>query len=142
ALTHYRDRLEADPARLETVEARLAKVRALARRHAVADEALHEVASELARRIAELDCGGESLEALEARTARAEGAYFAAAERLSTDRAKTAKALAKKATAQLRELGMPHGELIIELEPKPRERADGTGLERIDIQVRLNPGQA
>src|SRR5690606_8574429 len=32
-LTHYRDRLEADPARLETVEARLAKARALARRH-------------------------------------------------------------------------------------------------------------
>jgi DNA repair protein RecN (Recombination protein N) len=142
SLSHYRDRLEADPARLEKVEARLAKVRALARRHGVADEALHEVASELQRRIADLDGGGESLAALEARVAHADNAYFAAAQRLSAGRGKAAKALSKKATAQLRELGMPHGELRVELEPKPRERADGTGLERVDIQVRLNPGQA
>jgi DNA repair protein RecN (Recombination protein N) len=142
SLSHYRDRLEADPARLEKVEARLAKVRALAHRHGVADEALHEVASELQRRIADLDGGGESLAALEARVAHAEDAYFGAAERLSADRGKAAKTLSKKATAQLRELGMPHGELRVELEPKPRERADGTGLERVDLQVRLNPGQA
>ncbi len=37
---------------------------------------------------------------------------------------------------------MPHGEFRVDLEAKPDERADGTGLERIEFQVRLNPGQA
>jgi DNA repair protein RecN (Recombination protein N) len=37
---------------------------------------------------------------------------------------------------------MPHGEFRVDLEPKPEERADATGLERVEFQVRLNPGQA
>ena len=36
---------------------------------------------------------------------------------------------------------MPHGEFHVELQPKPLERADGNGLERIEFQVKLNPGQ-
>jgi DNA repair protein RecN (Recombination protein N) len=35
---------------------------------------------------------------------------------------------------------MPHGEFRVELEPKPLERADATGLERVEFQVKLNPG--
>src|SRR5690606_19221968 len=40
ALMHYRDRLEPDPQRLEALETRLAKIRSLARRHGVSDDAL------------------------------------------------------------------------------------------------------
>ena len=36
---------------------------------------------------------------------------------------------------------MPHGEFRVELEPKPEGRADGTGLERCEFEVKLNPGQ-
>jgi DNA repair protein RecN (Recombination protein N) len=43
-------------------------------------------------------------------------------------------------TAELGELGMPNGELRVELEPKPVGRADATGLERVELQVKLNPG--
>ncbi|HEX5418449.1 MAG TPA: AAA family ATPase, partial [Gammaproteobacteria bacterium] len=39
-LLRYRDRLEADPARLDAVETRLARIRVLARRHAVSDDEL------------------------------------------------------------------------------------------------------
>jgi DNA repair protein RecN (Recombination protein N) len=35
---------------------------------------------------------------------------------------------------------MPHGEFRVELEDKPVERADATGLERVEFQVKLNPG--
>ena len=35
---------------------------------------------------------------------------------------------------------MPHGEFRVELEEKPVERADATGLERVEFQVKLNPG--
>ena len=36
---------------------------------------------------------------------------------------------------------MPHGLFQVDVQPKPRERADATGLERIEFQIRLNPGQ-
>jgi DNA repair protein RecN (Recombination protein N) len=35
---------------------------------------------------------------------------------------------------------MSHGELRVELQPKPVERADATGSERVEFQVKLNPG--
>ncbi len=140
-LTHYRDRIEADPERLDRVEARLAKIRALARKHATTDEQLHERLAELRIRIDELDGGEEALEALAAKAEKAHQRYFELAEELSAGRGKQAKALAKAVSSQLRELGLPHGEFRVALESKPRERADGTGLERIEFQVRLNPGQ-
>ena len=36
---------------------------------------------------------------------------------------------------------MPHGEFEVALERKPDERADATGIERVEFQVKLNPGQ-
>jgi DNA repair protein RecN (Recombination protein N) len=140
-LSRYRDRIEADPARLEWLESRLARIRSLCRRHGVGDDELPAVLGALEARIEELEGGEESLEELAAKVAKAEQAYFDAAANLSTSRAKAAKTLGRAATAQLAELGMPHGELNAELQPKPRDRADASGMERIEFQVRLNPGQ-
>jgi DNA repair protein RecN (Recombination protein N) len=140
-LAHYRERIEADPERLEWLDHRLAKVRSLARRHNVSDDDLPNVLPALQQRIAELEGGAEALEALRARAAAAREQYFAAAGALSVARRKHARTLEKQVTAQLAELGMPHGELHVHFEPKPAERADATGLERIELQVKLNPDQ-
>jgi DNA repair protein RecN (Recombination protein N) len=139
-LERYRERIEADPARLSWLEDRLAKMRTLARRHAVEEDALSNVFASLRSRLAALDDGPEALAALAARVADARRAFLSAAEELSAKRAKAAAALAKAATAELAELGMPNGQLHVELQPKPVERADGTGLERVELMVKLNPG--
>jgi DNA repair protein RecN (Recombination protein N) len=139
-LRHYRDRVEADPARLTWLDDRLARVRTLARRHAAAEEDLPRTLAALRARLAALDGGGEPLSALEKRTAEARAQFLEAARRLGELRATRARALAREVTALLVELGMPHGELRIELQPKPAERADATGLERVEFQVKLNPG--
>jgi DNA repair protein RecN (Recombination protein N) len=141
-LSHYRDRIEADPDRLAWVDERLAKIRAVARRHGVAPEELGATLGALRTRIGSLDDSADSLETLAANAAAARSTFFAAAKKLSAKRAKQAAALSRAVTAELTELGMPHGEFRVDLEPKPEERADGTGLERIEFQVRLNPGQA
>jgi DNA repair protein RecN (Recombination protein N) len=140
-LNHYRERIEADPERLEWVENRLAKMRALARRHGVDEDHLPNVLPALQQRIAELDGGGETLEVLAERASSASADYFTAADALSAARRKHARKLSALVTAQLADLGMPHGELNVELQAKPRERADATGLERVEFQVKLNPGQ-
>jgi len=140
ALQHYRDRVEADPARLAWLDDRLARVRSLARRHAASEDDLPRVLPALRERLAVLDGSGESLEGLEKRTADARAQFLAAARRLSGLRAEHAATLSGSVTSLLVELGMPHGEFRVELEEKPLERADATGLERIEFQVKLNPG--
>jgi DNA repair protein RecN (Recombination protein N) len=139
-LQHYRDRIEADPARLAWLDDRLARVRTLARRHSASEDELPRVLTTLRERLASLDGSGESLEALEKRAAEARAQFLAAARRLSSLRSKHAAALSREVTALLVELGMPHGEFRVELTEKPAERADATGLERVEFQVKLNPG--
>jgi len=141
-LAHYRDRIEADPDRLTWVDERLAKIRAVARRHGVAPENLAATLLALRTRISSLDGGAGSLEALAAKAAAARSVFFAAAKKLSAKRAKQAATLSRAVTEELTELGMPHGEFRVDLEPRTDERADGNGLERVEFQVRLNPGQA
>ena len=139
-LQHYRDRIEADPARLAWLDDRLARVRTLARRHASSEDELPRVLPALRARLAALDGSGESLEALEKRTGEARAQFLAAARRLSGLRAEHAATLGREVTSLLVELGMPHGELRVALEEKPIERADATGLERVEFHVKLNPG--
>jgi len=140
-LNRYRERLEADPVRLDWLEERLTKFRSLARRHAAAESELGAVLATLKLRLAELQGGDESIEELATRAARARDTYFAHATELSSARRKSATKLGRTVTGQLAELGMPHGEFRVELQPKATERADATGLERIEFEVRLNPGQ-
>ena len=139
-LQHYRDRIEADPARLAWLDDRLSRLRSLARRHAASEDELPRVLPVLRERLAALDGSGESLEALEKRTAEARTQFLSAARRLSGLRTKHAASLSSAVTSLLVELGMPHGEFRVELEEKPVERADATGLERVEFQVKLNPG--
>jgi DNA repair protein RecN (Recombination protein N) len=116
-------------------------MRALARRHNVGESELAGLALTLRERIASLDDESESVEALAAKAAATADAYFEAAGRLSEARAEQAAVLERAVSDQLAELGMPDGELRVALQLKPRERADANGLERVEFQVRLNPGQ-
>jgi len=140
-LTRYRDRLEFDPQRLDWLQTRLAAIADLARKHKVEAAALVDLKDQLQMRIEELDAGAESLELLTERAERAAQEYFDVAEVLSQARADAAATLAEQVSAQLRQLGLQHGRLRVMLSPKPRERADNHGLDRIEFQVTLNPGQ-
>jgi DNA repair protein RecN (Recombination protein N) len=139
-LQHYRDRIEADPARLTWLDDRLARIRTLARRHGVVEEGLVGTLAALRERLGALDSGGDSLATLERHTTEARAQFLDAARALSVKRAAYAAALSGAVSGLLVELGMPHGEFRVELQPKPSERADATGLERVEFQVKLNPG--
>jgi DNA repair protein RecN (Recombination protein N) len=140
-LARYRDRLEADPQRLEWVESRLATIADLARKHKINESELFGLKERINARIEELDAGTDTLELLAERAERAAKEYFGLAERLSQARAKAAETLADQVSAQLRQLGLAHGRFRAALTPRARERADANGLDRIEFQVTLNPGQ-
>ncbi len=140
-LGRYRDRLEPDPVRLESIEERLSRIREVARKHKVEDDALGGVRESLQERVEELDKNSESLELLAGRTQAAADAYFEAATSLSEARAASGDELSQLVAIQLGELGIPHGRFRVEFTRRARKRADTHGLDRIEFQVSLNPGQ-
>lgn len=139
-LKHYRERIEADPARLAWLDDRLARFRSLARRHGVPEHDLAGTLATLRERVGALGGDHESIEALEAKATAARNAFFEDARKLSVKRKAQAAKMSRAVTTELAELGMPNGEFRIALEAKPEERADASGLERVEFQVKLNPG--
>ena len=141
SLRRYQDTLESDPGRLEFVEDRLGKIRELARKHRVEDEALPSTLVALQERIATAQDRDATLAELASRTASAREQYLAVAEKLSRARQRAAGSMAKAVTAHLQKLGMPHGVLTIAVTRRPAERWDGSGLDDIRFDIAANPGQ-
>ena len=140
-LISYRVRLEPDPGRLDWVESRLAAIRSLALRHNVEEAELGAVLARLRVRIAAHGNAAETLEAARQRVRQGQDAYFRAAEELSAARLQSAASLSESVGAQMAVLGLPKGRFRADIRRKPQDRADATGLDRIEFQVSLNPGQ-
>jgi DNA repair protein RecN (Recombination protein N) len=130
--------LEADPERLEGVEARLDRIAELRRRfRCETTDALLARRAEAVRELDELDGGLDPVaSALRERTG-AEERYDAVAEALSSARRDAAPTFAAAVEKELAGLGMGEGEFAVEL----RERHEGpTGRDEAVFSVQLNAG--
>jgi len=130
--------LEADPAEVEEVEGRLERIAGLRRRFGAASlEELLERAEAAREELDALAAGGDPVAAAEQAVAAAEARLGTLAEELGTARRAHARALADAVAAELRELGMGEGELLVEL----RERELGpAGADEAVFLIRANPG--
>ncbi len=88
----------------------------------------------------ELEDSDESVEALQDNVDQAAADYQTAAGKLSKLRQKLAKQLSANVSRQLKKLGLPNGEFRVEIEP--RTQPHSAGLDVVEFQVQLNPGQA
>ena len=140
-LIRYRDRLEPDPRRLDRVESRLARIRGLARRYGVEETGLGHLQERVRARLAAIESAAESLESAHARALQARRDYREAAAELSRARTASAASLGEEVTAQMAELGLPNGRFCVAIQPKPPDRADSNGLDRVEFRISLNPGQ-
>ncbi len=140
-LRHYLDHLEGDPKRLHSVEQRLANIHDLARKHRIKPEELPDLHLRLAQELANIEGADARLEQLQKEAAMARQAYLALAEKLSAARAKQAQELQKQVTARMQQLGMPGGQLEIQLERMAEDQYAAHGLERVEFLVSANPGQ-
>ena len=138
-LRNYLDGLSHDPEHLQTLNERLGHVHDLARKHRLIPEQLPVLHEQLEQELATLEQAEIQLESITADIATTEKAYQKVAAKLSSSRQKAAKKLEKAVTDNMHQLGMPHGQFEIALEP-----ADGVsvhGLERAEYRVTTNPGQ-
>jgi len=138
----YGEQLEADPARLEEVEARRAVLTGLARKYTDAtigggsgDEmtAVLDWAKRSAARLAEIDVSDEAIAALAAERDAAAARVCALAAELTAARTAAAGRLAEAVTAELTGLAMGAARLLIEV--RPRSASGAAALHAGDVEL-------
>jgi DNA repair protein RecN (Recombination protein N) len=129
-----------DPKRLEEAEERLFELRALARKHRVAPDALPALAEELSERLAALSAGDERIGMLEREVAAAKAAYEAEAERLSQLRHAAAARLDLAVERELAPLKLDHARFRSTIAPVADSQWSASGRDRVEFEVSTNPG--
>jgi DNA repair protein RecN (Recombination protein N) len=126
-----------DPARLETVEARLFDIRGLARKHRVEPDALAALGEELVAKLALIEAGGERIATLEGKLADARTAFDEKAGELRERRTEAAAQLDTAVAGELPPLKLDAANFrtaLTEADPGP------AGIDRVEFEVSTNPG--
>ncbi|HEU4515899.1 MAG TPA: DNA repair protein RecN [Steroidobacteraceae bacterium] len=137
----YLEGLDADPARQELVERRVAAIEELARKHRVESSALPAKLGELQRQLTDLEQSESTLGGLDERLSELRRRYAAAATALGTARRAGARKLAGAVTALMRQLGMPGGRFEVGVDSDAGADPAPEGAERIEFLVSANPGE-
>jgi DNA repair protein RecN (Recombination protein N) len=141
SLRRYVDAIEADPARQEWVEARLAALEAVARKHRAEVAQLPGLRAQLQAELADLETSAVSYAELQARLAAAQHAYLAAANKLTARRKSAATLLDSTVTTLMQGLGMPGGMFVTRVEPRDPPEFSAAGNDDVEFLVSANPGQ-
>jgi DNA repair protein RecN (Recombination protein N) len=137
-LRRYLDGIDADPARLEQAESRLADLDRLKRKHGGTIEAVLEHAERCRAEHDRLENADVVLGKAEAALAAAEAERGRLATKLTAGRRKAAPRLAQGVVEELRALAMDGASFEVVLEP--REEIGPTGAERVELMLAPNPG--
>ncbi|MDX1512240.1 MAG: DNA repair protein RecN [Gammaproteobacteria bacterium] len=136
----YRDRLDADPAKLEQLERMLSSIHDLSRKHRVKADELPKLASRLREEIDALQSRDERLAALEADRDRALAQYRTSAESLSRSRSDAAGRLAREVSENLSRLGMEGARFEVRVEKDESRPPASHGTDGIEFLVAANRG--
>jgi DNA repair protein RecN (Recombination protein N) len=137
----YLEGLDADPARQEQVERRVAAIEDLARKHHVAPAALPRQLEDLRSQSQALEQSELALGGLDQRISTIRAQYRDAAAGLTAARRTAAKRLSTAVTGLMRQLGMPGGKFEIAIETDADQEPQACGADRVEFQVSANPGQ-
>lgn len=134
-------RVEADPARLETIEERLYLIEKLKKKYGGDVEAVRQCLARAEEELAALErLDVDSVAALD-RLRSARAAYNATAERLSHGRTAAAERLAHALRKQLADLAMPSTRFDVRFATIEGEKFCATGRETAEFYLSANPGE-
>ena len=140
-ISHYMDRVELNPGRQATVEARLSAIFDLARKHRIPADQLPKFHQDIHLELESLNLSDQALEQLHQETEEARETFLSSAEKLSKVRIKAAKALSKDVDKQLHSLGMEAAKLTVSLTPYAKDHLSAHGLEEVEFLISTNAGQ-
>ncbi len=132
--------LQIDPKELENAEERLFALRAAARKHGCAVDALSAVLADMEKQLASIETGDENLARLRRAVTEARKAYAGAAERLRDAREKAATRLDAAMADELAPLKLGGARFSTLVEPLAEDKWSAAGADRVAFQVATNPG--
>lgn len=136
-LRSYLTTLEAEPGRLEEIEARLTEMTDVRRRFRAVDYDDLLARAGAARQELATRAGGSPLEAAAAELETARHSYRLLAQELRAERKKAATKFAKAAKKELSQLAMGDGDVKVEVNDK---QAGPSGADEVTLMIRPNPG--
>lgn len=139
-LIDYRDQLNCDPQKLETLDQQLSQFHDLARKHHVSLPELPEHFITLQNELQQLNADDKELDQIQQEYEQSVKGYLQQAKLLTASRRKTAGQLEKLVTKKIQPLAMEGGQFSIQLKNKV-EQTSANGMEDIEFMVAANPGQ-
>lgn len=139
-LRRFLENQEADPNELERLESQIGVVQSLSRKHKALPEELPKVAARLLAELDNISHGSERIESLTIECERLLKSYRQLAQTLSTRRREAAAELQRRISDTIKELGMPHGEFMVEINFQEQAEPQRNGNDHIDFLVSTNPG--
>lgn len=153
SLSKHLERIEADPARLASLEERLNLIQGLKRKHGGSIERILETAAACRQRLEQLEESDAQLARLNAEQQRLEDALWQQSLQLSAKRKQPTAKLASLVSHELADLGFRQSRFEIEmhsLEPpsaalmgssEPRARPSADDIDRVEFIFAPNPGE-
>jgi DNA repair protein RecN (Recombination protein N) len=138
SLRDYLGQVEANPARLEEIETRLAALDKLKRKYGGSVDAILLFLEDVARKIGEVETAGERLENLQREREKLAAEYEQAAAGLTSKRKAAALRLAARVEDELKPLAMERAVFRIQMEPAEWSE---TGADRAQFLVSPNAGE-
>ena len=136
------DTVEADPARLDTVEQRLFGLTAAARKHGVAVDDLPGVLDELRATLSALGGAADEITKLTAQCDAARRDYQSVAQSLSAERQAAAERLDEAVAAELAPLKLERARFATKVTQVADDQAGPTGIDTVRFEAATNPGSA
>jgi DNA repair protein RecN (Recombination protein N) len=156
-ISHYADKVDIDPDRLQQLEERLNLLNALKRKYGATLPDVMAFGAEAAKKLQSLEQRDEELARINAAVAKLDAEIVSAGRELSAKRRKIIPQLSKAAGQQLADLGFKQSRFDVAIStsdwkeivsggeaanPKRETRSPGvTGLDRIEFQFSPNPGE-
>jgi DNA repair protein RecN (Recombination protein N) len=153
SLQSYAEDVEADPSRLQQIDARLDQIEALIRKYGDTPADVIAYGESARARLAELDQTDTRSEELREHAARIRRRLIPLVAELSAQRRCAAGLLADAVAAQLEDLNMPAAEFRVRLAQEVDSRGlavddestavafDETGIDKVSFLLSVNPGQ-
>ncbi|OAI05464.1 DNA repair protein RecN [Methylomonas methanica] len=139
-LRRFLENQEADPQQLTWLENQIGVIQSLSRKHKIQPEELPELAARFATELDNLSHSSERIESLNADCERLLSQYRKLAGELSASRCQAGAELQQRISNAIKELGMPHGEFIVNLRSLEDVEPQRNGVDSIEFLVSTNPG--
>ena len=139
----YSETLEADPLRLEEIEARLHRLNRLKRKYGDTLNGVLAHRAQIAKELDKLSISEEELSDLRARAATERAAFIEVGEKLSQSRRKWSQSFGTAVVTELQELAMDRARFEAQFEAHLERDETGSrdGIDKVEFIFSANPGQ-